>query len=206
MDYDEEAQRLIARLRNGVVAQGALSVGMRNELLAAMGDAKLDDKEHALVTEGLLRRLRLSELCFARVYPIWEQIVGTRDPLKMIEAGHMYLDRQIDWKQSWKIQNGFSAALQHVYELPKGNFHAAYVGFAARNTVFVVLNDDWHTTPDPDDERDDGGWDPYFMAACAEAHELPWGSEFEPDRFREFWLWMLDTAVPTAWTTPARWW
>jgi hypothetical protein len=47
---------------------------------------------------------------------------------------------------------------------------------------------------------------PFFCAAGAHALDLPWGKRFRPERFREFWLWMLEVALPVAYESRERWW
>jgi RHS repeat-associated protein len=184
---------------------GWLTVANRNRVLAALGPSEKDERGQPLPSPGMMRRLRLGELCVQRVLPVWTEIVGTDGPERMLRAAHALVDGSIDRREARARFDDFGTALQYVYELPPERLHAAYVGFAAQGTLQIAKDDPWHVEETPDRQRDDW-WDPFFCAAGAHALDLPWGKRFRPERFREFWLWMLEVALPVAYESRERWW
>jgi hypothetical protein len=56
---------------------GWLTVPRRNEILGALGPSEKGADGHARETPGMLRRLRLSELCFESVQSVWRDTIGT---------------------------------------------------------------------------------------------------------------------------------
>jgi hypothetical protein len=206
MEEQHSLHRAVSTGREEAIARpdGSLTVPRRNEILGALGPSEKGADGHACETAGMMRRLRLSELCFEHVRPIWLETIGTDEPDGMLRVAHALLDRKLDWHDAWLRLNEFGTGLQYVYELPPDRFRAAYVGLAAQGTLQIAMDDHWQANPAPDEKRDD--WDPYVCSAAAYAHDLPWGQQFRAELSREFWLWMLDVALPVAYEATDRWW
>jgi len=198
-------------------AHAALAASPRAELVrgariavwAALGPYELaydanGEPAGALRTIGLRRRHALAELCVQRVLPIWERVIGTRDPHEMPEVASQYLSGRISRDAARERANQFSACLDHAYTLSESEYHASYAGYAARNLVSIVLADEDMDDPEMSDaEFEYEQWDCALTACAAEAGDLPWGEYWDAARGRAFWTWYLDEAVPGAWQSVA---
>jgi len=182
--------------------KGELILPIRKSILKHLGEHLENSNEHALINNGLKRRIKLAVLCVEYVMPIWNEVAPEdTTPQDLIKSIDTYLLGKVEWKTLWNMQNSFWTTLEN-YSMEARFKTAAYVGFAAINAVVVALFDE------ETEELDDDGnvildqdldlftWDTSFYAAAAYSENEP--EENKIQKRREFWLWYLNDAVPLA--------
>ena len=182
---------------------GSLSFGTRKDLLKELGPLLKDDQgRHSIIGIGLIRRTRLCIDVVKRGLPIWEASYPTTDPHRMIELARQYIERKCDRDHLRDEASGFRGALdtsdspdkQGAYLVGRSSVCAAYVAASDE----LLEPDEGISEEELRDPQDPDFWDCAYWAAAAEAGGMPWEPSFNPERYRGFWNWYLDTAVPKA--------
>jgi hypothetical protein len=170
----------------------------RYRVLRAMGPSELEPSAfRAVVTVGMRRRIELYSRCTQFVLPLWESLVGTRHPHRMIEIAHQQIDGGISREEAASEMNSFLGAIDNFS--PPSNGHVAGVGYVAAACVTLARKDVQFGKEDEtssDEELD--CWDGSVYACAAFSGGLPWLPESDPGKAHEFWTWWIDDAVPSA--------
>jgi len=206
MDDEFDSALKAAREDLAHSTDGSLSRSARCRIYVSFGPARKrrEPQRGAELTQGLRRRYRLAELSAQKVLPIWDTLIGSKDPAEMLEVGRDYLAGKMTWEDAWRRKNSFSGGLRNTTSLEPSKFHAVYAGWASVLVVGVALSDEFMGKPElKDSDLDWEQWDASFFAATAYAKDAPWGEECDKVLLREFWEWYLHSAVPTAYASPA---
>jgi hypothetical protein len=180
------------------------SFATRKRLLLQLGPVLVDDRgKHTLIYPGLRRRARLCIASVQKVLPFWEAVFSSKDPQTMLDLSEGYLAGKADWafvrKKAYSfgggLENRDAIAQQRAWLVGRASICAAYTA-----TADELLEVEKGITPDDVfDPQDPDLWDCAFWASAAWAGGMPWVKEFDRERYRDFWLWYLDTEVPAAW-------
>jgi len=170
-----------------------LPLPLRKRIWVAMGPEMMAEN-HAVRSEGLVRRIQLAIACVQRVLPIWySAFPKDNKPELMLEMVERYLNDQTDWDSVWELKNNFWGRLDNLLCKEK-HFDSLYVGFASACVVTTVLQDevmdDLADSP-LDEELDAYSWDSRFYASLAYAGGASWDKHSSIPRRREFWTWYI---------------
>jgi hypothetical protein len=150
-----------------------------------------------MITRRTLRRTRLLELTARKVLPIWEEVVGTRDPHQLLHLANDYLAGRADLGTLDRRQSSFGGSLLDLGSLPEDKRFAVCAGHAAVDMALNALMDDDMTLDDEEDEDQDC-WDGPFNACGAWSGGHPWEAASDKGKRLEFWQWWLEVASPEA--------
>jgi hypothetical protein len=183
-----------------------LTFPTRKKLLLQLGPVLVDSRgKHTIIGPGLRRRAHLCIASVQKVLPFWEAVFSSKDPQRMLELSEGYLAGKYDREFVRDEASSFGGALdnrdaiaqQRAYLVGRASFGAACTATADEllEVEKGITQDDVFDPQDPD------LWDCAFWASAAWAGGMPWVKEFDRERYRDFWLWYLDTAVPAAWSS-----
>jgi hypothetical protein len=198
-------QEQLERARQEVARDpvGSLSFGTRKDVLKELGPLLKDNQgRHTIIGIGLIRRTRLCIDVVKRVLQLWEASYPTTDPHRMIELARQYIERQGDREHLRAEASEFRGALdmsdtpdkQVAYLVARSSVCAAYVAASDE----LLEPDEGISEEELRDPQDPDFWDCAYWAAAAEAGGMPWEPGFNAQRYRGFWNWYLDVAVPNA--------
>ncbi len=157
--------------------------------------------------EGRCRRVHLGCQCVEHVLPVWSRARPNDDwPLQLLQLAvgrcRSTVDRVVAEEETWKAwtwstnENG-----DRKVEVPLA---AIEVLDAARETVIVAFASDPFNGVELDDTLTDSDLDPYTKDPAVHAAMALAGSVKHPTASdqvrRDYWLWWLQEAVPTAWS------
>ena len=186
-----------------------LAFPTRKRLLLQLGPVLVDSRgKHTLIYPGLRRRARLCIASVQKVLHWWEAAFpSSRVPRTLLELSEGYLagryDRESPREKAYSfdgaLDNRDAIAQQRAWLVGKASVCAAWTA-----TSDELLEVEKGITPDDVfDPQDPDLWDCAFWASAAWAGGMPWVKEFDRERYRDFWLWYLDTEVPAAWESVA---
>lgn len=200
---DAKLQGDLQAAKNEVLAhpEYQLAFETRQRVLLDLGPVQRDEKgQYAVIGLGLIRRTRLCIACVRRVLPGWESYYDTRDPHTILELAEAYLRQEIDRKKvqqkAYSFRGGLDSTDIQSKDIP---FCAGMAAVAAGFTAIMdetleprkgISLEQLHDPDDPDQ------WDCAFWAAAAHAGGMPWATGFDKNRYRDFWIWYLDQAIP----------
>jgi hypothetical protein len=184
--------------------RGELTLPFRQRIWASMGSLLLDDSDHAVRGEGLIRRTNLAISCAQKVLPAWTRLKpNDHQPQDMIQIAQQYLQNRIDLDSATSQKEEFWTVLDDLSGQPKLQ-EAVYAGYSANKTVATATFDEMFEPDEISNESKDGDLDPYewdasFYASLSFAGGAPWEKNSDAGRRKSFWEWYLQSAVPAAW-------
>jgi hypothetical protein len=79
--------------------KGELILPIRKSILKHLGEHLENSNEHALINNGLKRRIKLAVLCVEYVMPIWNEVAPEdTTPQDLIKSIDTYLLGKVEWK------------------------------------------------------------------------------------------------------------
>ncbi len=175
-----------------------LSFRTRKEILRELGPVL----DRGIIGVGLLRRTNICIWVVKRVLSIWEAHYSSDHPHRMIAFAEQYLSGKCTRSEVIEESEGFRGGLDNS-DLPERQ-SAYLVGRGSVCAAFVAIDDEllkptnYTTEEELYDPDDPDVWDCAYWIAGAESGGMPWESSFDRFRYRAFWEWYLDTAVPDA--------
>ncbi|MCB9661871.1 MAG: Imm5 family immunity protein [Polyangiales bacterium] len=178
---------------------------LRRAMLRALGPQELDERGFGTVlVPGKVRRLQLALNVCHRVAPLWFAAFGTTVVSDLLVSAERYMHGEIDLSTVRARTNSLQGQLMNSHQ---GHVEAYLAGRAAAACGWVAVGDELLVPDDGvsqaqlDDPDDDALWDPAFFAAGAEAGGMPWEGTHNTSRYRNFWRWYLEEAVPTSFSS-----
>lgn len=155
---------------------------------------------HSIIGSGLIKRTRLCIEVVKRVLPRWESSYSTKAPHRMLDLAGKYIEHKLDREHLREEASEFRGALdtsdtpdkQLAYLVARSSVCAAYVAASDE----LLEPDEGISEEELRDPQDPDFWDCAYWAAAAAAGGMPWEPSFNPVRYRAFWNWYLDTALP----------
>jgi hypothetical protein len=182
---------------------GELVLSERKRVWRALGE-RLMEGNRAKRGIGLIRRVKLANLCVQKVLGLWQEVWPEKSgPQQMLLTAEQYIGDLIDYESAWERANSFWGELETIICDGK-NLTVVNVGFAAANLVTTALRDE-KFNPDNleeeivDDLLDPYEWDASLYASAAYSSGFVWEEQSNALQRREFWEWYLTEAVPSAW-------
>jgi Immunity protein Imm5 len=187
----------VSEARRAIDQRGALSYRTRVELLRSFDEAA------AITPLGWVRRAALAILCARKCAGYW---TGSGSEIELppvldfaegcLREGRMFAELQ-------DVAENIHVEVDNVLCLAQSDFRASYAGFAAVAAARTVVRDEiLEDSMEGELVVAVANWGSAFWASCALAGGAVWEDDMDTDdeARRRFWLWYLDTAVPSALT------
>ena len=150
--------------------------------------------------EARYRRTLLAIKCAQKSLAEWETVLPTdREPHLLLELLASAMCGKVAAKDLESRNNAYRTHVDDVLFLGEAYHPAAYAGFSCFAAVAQLLYDD---VPEfmagGELEVDPQEWGAEFLASLAYCGGAVWENIGSPECRREFWLWYLDEAVPSA--------
>jgi len=177
-----------------------LSFATRQDVLREMGASASGESGFG---PGWMRRINLCVEVVKPSLPLWEKHYGGRDPHLMLELAEQYASGKCTKLEIRKKANSFNGGLDNS-DIPERQ-EAFLVGKGAVCAAFVAIfdelleADEGITQEELRDPQDPDHWDCAYWIAAAQAGGMPWEAPFNKIKYRDFWNWYLNVAVPNAW-------
>jgi len=185
--------------------RGCLSPYWKVRLWELLGPRLIDDRECAINSEGLYRRVGLANQAVTHVMNLWDSALpADRIPHQLLSMADSVLHNQLSrsearsiYSESWLHVDNVAAEL---FDEDSDKTWIPLVGYAACRTLAVAIYDE---TFSPSETGNESHWtDPYSLdpaeyASAAYAGGHPNDPSSDHEKRRDYWSWYCLVAIPT---------